>query len=124
MSERISREANASGGHDFRFRRRGYTLAVGVDRMIGNWYLSASLWMKDSEPGVAAHSREALALWYLSAACPDHELGPRLVVSGPFGSGVSFSLRPAEYQELLEHVVPLGLDHHVPTPSIKGDVVP
>jgi hypothetical protein len=131
MNERISKQPNAAGGHDFRFRRRGYTLAVGVERMhvntaLESWYISAALWMNEGEPSIGAHSRNLIALWYLAAATHS-ELGPRLVVGGP--GGASFHLRPAEYDQLLEHVVPLGLLHHVPAPSptsitSKGDVFP
>jgi hypothetical protein len=93
----------STAGHpEFRFKRPGYTLAIDVVRFSTYW-ITAAIWMRRGAPSQPAFAHATMGQCYLSAA------GTLCV------NGTAFSLRPAEYECLLAHLIPLGLEHYIPT---------
>jgi hypothetical protein len=93
------------GEQVFDFRRKGYRLHVEVVTP-GNPYISAALWMNGGSFTQVAFSYAELVQCHLDSK--DDDDPPTLWIGG-----AAFNLRAAEYESLREHLVPLGLRHHV-----------
>lgn len=100
------------GDLQFRFKRASLTLAVDFDHSgpgrRSSW-LGVYLWdhRKNATLSQLAYSSAPITDCYLRA--PGGDLEPALRIQS-----VSFTLRQAEYESLLEHLLPKGIVHHVP----------
>lgn len=114
------RPGNRPGELEFRFKRSGYTLAVDLALPNGSPYLTISIWMHNAQPSQPAYAHGSIADCRLSGGgMLDLGLSFGAVKSDPtlWVSRAGFSLRPAEYEALREHLLIHGLVHHVDAES-------
>lgn len=101
----------------FDFRRDGHRLHVELVTPGSPW-ISAAIWVKAGHPTQVAFAYAELVTCHLDSKDDDDH--PACLWVG----GSAFNLRPAEYQSLCEHLVPLGLRHHVSANTAKPAPTP
>lgn len=112
VAPRLTKE----GHPEFRFKRAGYTLAIDI-RRPGAYWITVSIWMRNANPSQPVYAHANLSDCYLRAGGEvvmdlDAKTEPTLWVNG-----AGFELRAAEYESLRDHLVPIGVVHHVPASS-------